>query len=118
MSDYQIFHNPRCSKSRQTLALLQEQGIEPEQMLYLQNPLTQEVVNSLLLKLAVPVRDIIRNSEDAYKTLGLADTSLSDDALVQALVDNPKLLQRPIVVKGDKAIIGRPPENVLALINE
>lgn len=117
MSDYQIFHNPRCSKSRQTLALLEEHGIEPEQVLYLKQPIDAATINSLLTKLGVNVRDIIRNTEDAYKAQNLSDSSLSDQALIQAIVAEPKLLQRPIVVKGEKAVIGRPPENVLALIN-
>lgn len=117
MSEYQIFHNPRCSKSRQTLALLEEHGIEPEQVLYLKEAISEAEIKSLLQKLNVGVRDILRSGEDAYKANNLGDKNLSDDALIKAIVAEPKLLQRPIVVKGDTAAIGRPPENVLALIN-
>ena len=97
--------------------MLEEHGIEPEQVLYLKQPIDEATINSLLIKLGVNVRDILRNTEDAYKAQNLSDPSLSDEALIQAIVAEPKLLQRPIVVKGEKAVIGRPPENVLALIN-
>jgi arsenate reductase len=116
MSEFQIIHNPRCSKSRQTLAILEEKGIEPEIILYLQNPLTKAEIKSIVAKLGLSLRDLIRSSEDAYKEKGLQDSSLSDEQLLQAIIDEPKLLQRPIVIKGDKAVIGRPPENVLELI--
>ena len=112
-----IYHNPRCSKSRQTLALIEDRGETPEIALYLESPLTVSDVQELLSKLGMCARDIIRKGEDAYKENGLSDTSLSEEVLIQAIADHPKLLERPIVVKGDKAIIGRPPENVLALLS-
>lgn len=111
-----IYHNPRCSKSRQTLALLQENGVEPEQILYLDNPPTPAELTALLKKLGISARDLLRKGEEAYKTQGLADKGLSDDALVAAMCAHPKLIERPIVVKGERAVLGRPPENVLELI--
>lgn len=111
-----IYHNPRCSKSRQTLQLLQDRGIEPEQVLYLDNPPTVKALAALLDKLGMTPRELLRKGEDAYKTLSLADESLTDAALLRAMVEHPKLIERPIVVKGDKAVLGRPPENVLDLI--
>ena len=111
-----IYHNPRCSKSRQTLALIKERGVTPNVALYLEFPLTVSDVQELLSKLDMCARDIIRKGEDAYKEKGLSDTSLSEEALIQIIADHPKLLERPIVVKGHKAIMGRPPENVLALL--
>jgi arsenate reductase len=111
-----IYHNPRCSKSRQTLALIEESGVSPEIALYLETPLTVSDVTGLLSTLDMSARDIIRKGEDAYKENTLSDMSLSEAVLIQAIADNPKLLERPIVVNGDKAIIGRPPENVLTLL--
>lgn len=116
MSDYTIYHNPRCSKSRETLKLLEENGIEPKICLYLKDPLSADIVANLVKQLGVPVRDIIRTSEAEYKDNGLSDSALTDQQLLDAIVEYPKLLQRPIVVKGDKAVIGRPPESVLELI--
>lgn len=111
-----IYHNPRCSKSRQTLALLEEQGVAPEIVQYLDTPPDAGTLRDLLSKLGLGARQLLRTGEDAYKELNLADTSLSDDALIEAMVANPKLIERPIVVKGSKAVLGRPPENVLELI--
>ncbi len=111
-----IYHNPRCSKSRQTLALIEEKGVSPEIVLYLDTPLDAETVKDLLDKLGMTARDIIRKGEDAYKENNLGDNSLSEDALIEAIAQHPRLLERPIVVKGEKAIMGRPPENVLALL--
>ncbi|MFT7387002.1 MAG: arsenate reductase [Candidatus Endobugula sp.] len=111
-----IYHNPRCSKSRQTLALIEEKGLQPHIVLYLNTPLVKANIRSLLVKLDMTARDIIRKGEDAYKENNLRDARLSDDELIQAIIDHPKLLERPIAVKGGKAVIGRPPENVLALL--
>lgn len=111
-----IYHNPRCSKSRQTLALLEENGVKPEVVLYLETPPNADTLRSLLSKLGITARQLLRTGEDAYKENNLSDASLSEDALIQAMVDHPKLIERPIVVKGAKAVIGRPPENVLELI--
>ena len=111
-----IYHNPRCSKSRQALALLEERALSPAVVKYLETPLDKQALKDLLTKLQVNVRDIIRTSEKPYKENQLNDIALSDDQLLDAIATYPELLQRPIVVKDDQAIIGRPPENVLTLI--
>ncbi|MFC6632302.1 arsenate reductase (glutaredoxin) [Microbulbifer taiwanensis] len=111
-----IYHNPRCSKSRQTLQLLQGNGIEPQVVLYLETPPGKDTLADLLKKLGIGARELLRNGEDAYKELQLKDRSLSEEQLIDAMVQHPILIQRPIVVKGDKAVLGRPPENVLELI--
>lgn len=111
-----IYHNPRCSKSRQTLQLLADKGIEPKVVLYLDNPPTVATLKSLLKKLGIGARELIRDGEDAYQENKLADTNLSDDQLIAAMVKFPKLIQRPIVVNGDKAALGRPPESVLDIL--
>jgi arsenate reductase len=113
---YTIYHNSRCSKSRQTLALLEEKGVEPSIIDYQATPLEAPAIKELLTKLGLGIRDIIRTGEEAYKSEGLSNPDLTENQLIDAIVAYPKLLQRPIVTKGDKAIIGRPPENVLDLI--
>ena len=114
--NYTIYHNPRCSKSRQTLALLEDNGVEPEVVLYLEDTPDAATLKTLLKKLGLKPRDLLRTGEDVYKQLGLADPALSDAAIVNAMVAHPKLIERPIVVKGQRAVLGRPPENVLELI--
>ncbi|MEL0036493.1 MAG: arsenate reductase (glutaredoxin) [Gammaproteobacteria bacterium] len=111
-----IYHNPRCSKSRQTLQLLQENNVSPEVVEYLKTPLDKTQLTELISKLGISVRDIIRKSEQDYKKRALSKSELSDDALLNAIVEAPKLMQRPIVVNGNKAAIGRPPENVLEIL--
>ena len=111
-----IFHNPRCSKSRATLALLQERGIEPEITLYLESPPDAGELGMILNKLGMKPREFMRSGEAEYKEQGLNDTALSDDELIQAMVATPKLIQRPIVFAGDRAAIGRPPESVLDIL--
>ena len=111
-----IYHNPRCSKSRQTLQLLQENNIEPEIVLYLETPPDASALKDILGKLGIAPRDLLRKGEDAYKELNLKDAAHSDDTLIDAMVSHPKLIERPIVIKGEKAVLGRPPENVLELI--
>ena len=111
-----IYHNPRCSKSRQTLQLLQDNQITPEVVEYLKTPLSYDQLTKLLSKLGLTAREIIRTSEQEYKDLNLKDKTLSDEALLNAIVSAPKLMQRPIVVNGDKAAIGRPPEDVLGIL--
>lgn len=113
----QIFHNPRCSKSRQTLSILEENGIKPEVILYLEDTPDAKTIRSLLKKLGISARELLRKGEDAYKELGLKDETLSDEFLIEKMQEYPKLIERPIVVKGDKAVLGRPPENVSKLIN-
>ena len=111
-----IYHNPRCSKSRETLSLLKENGVEPEVVLYLETPADAATLRDLLKMLGMnSARELMRQKEDLYKELNLADSSLSEGALIQAMVDNPKLMERPIVVANGKARIGRPPELVLEM---
>jgi len=116
MSDFIIYHNPRCSKSRQTLEILNEKDVDTEIVLYLENPPSLEEVASILRKLGLSSRDIIRKGEEEYKLLNIKDQSLTENQLIAFMSENPKLIERPIVVKDDKAIIGRPPENVLSLL--
>ena len=111
-----IYHNPRCSKSRQTLSLLQDQGLEPEIVLYLETPPNPETLTLLLKKLGISARQLLRRGEQEYKDQSLADVSLSEQQLIDAMAKYPKLIERPIVVNGQRAAIGRPPEAVLEII--
>jgi arsenate reductase len=110
-----IYHNPRCTKSRQTLALLQENGVEPEVVEYLKTPPSEAEIRDLLAKLGVGAFDLMRRGEKVFKELGLSKDS-GDDAMVAAMAEHPILIERPIVVKGGKAAIGRPPETVLNIL--
>jgi arsenate reductase len=116
MTSVSIIHNPRCSKSRQTLALLEEQGCDIQVIEYLKTPLSAEEITSIQTKLSVRPRQMMRVKEDEYKQQNLSDESLTDLQLIQAMVDTPKLIERPIVLANNKAAIGRPPENVLAIL--
>jgi arsenate reductase len=111
-----LYHNPRCSKSREALNLLREQGHEPEVILYLETPPNAKTLKAIVEKLGISARELLRKGEDAYKDLNLADEKLSDAALIKAMVENPKLIERPIAINGDKAVIGRPPENVKSIL--
>jgi arsenate reductase len=112
-----IYHNNRCSKSRDTLALLKEKGIEPKIVAYLETPPDAATLRGLLNKLGLAdARALMRKGEDEYKALNLAEPSLTQDALINAMVANPKLIERPIVVNGNQAALGRPPENVLTIL--
>lgn len=111
-----IYHNPRCSKSRETLALLRDNGVEPTVIEYLKVPPTKHKLKQLLSMLDMQPRDLMRRKESLYKTLGLDEPSLTKDQLIDAMVANPKLIERPIVVSGDKAAVGRPPERVLDIL--
>lgn len=115
MTQVTIYHNPRCSKSRQTLTLLQENGVEPTVVEYLKTPPNAAELQSLLSKLGMSADELLRKKETLYKELGLAGVN-DDEALIAAMINNPKLIERPIVVKGDKAAIGRPPESVLGIL--
>ena len=110
-----IYHNPRCSKSRQALALLRENGVEPEVIEYLKTPPDAPALHDLLKKLGMAAHDILRTKEDAYNACGLSPESPEAEILA-AIGANPILLERPIIVKGNRAVIGRPPENVKALL--
>lgn len=116
MSDVIIYHNPRCSKSRQTLALLEEKGIEPQIVKYLDDTPSADDLKAVIAKLGISARDLLRKKEAEYKEAGLDDTSLNDDQVVAKMVEFPRLIERPIVIKGDAARIGRPPESVLEIL--
>jgi len=111
-----IYHNPRCSKSRATLALLEEQGLTPKIITYLDAPPSAAELDAILRALGKEPRELMRKGEDPYAALGLDDESLGRDALLKAMVENPILIERPIVVNGKKAAVGRPPECVLDIL--
>jgi len=111
-----IYHNPRCSKSRQTLALLNERGIEPEIIRYLETPPTAQEFNRILDMLDCEPRELMRTKEAEYKELGLDNPELTRDQLIEAMVRTPKLIERPIVINDGKAALGRPPETVLNIL--
>lgn len=112
-----IYHNPRCSKSRQTLAVLEENGVQPEVVKYLDTPLSVEQLKTLFSQLGFStVREMMRTKEADYKTANLGDASVTDEDLFKAMADNPKLFERPVVVANNKAKIGRPPEQVLEIL--
>nr|BFD43704.1 arsenate reductase (glutaredoxin) [Pseudomonas sp. FFPRI_1] len=116
MTDLTLYHNPRCSKSRGALELLEQRGLAPTVVRYLETPLDAAQLRSLLNKLGLSARQLLRTGEDEYKSLNLADSSLSEAQLIAAIAQHPKLMERPILEAGDKAIIGRPPENVLEIL--
>ena len=112
-----IYHNPRCSKSRDTLSLLKSNGVEPEVVLYLDTPPDAQTLRQLLHMLGMgSARDRMRQKEELYKSLNLDDSRLTEAELLQAMVENPKLIERPIVVANGQARIGRPPEDVLEIL--
>lgn len=116
MDDTRLYHNPRCSKSRGALELLKERGIEPRVIAYLETPPTAQELRELLRMLGLPARALLRSGEDEYEALGLADPALSEDALIATMVAHPRLIERPIFVHHGRAVIGRPPEQVLTLL--
>jgi arsenate reductase (glutaredoxin) len=111
----EIYHNPRCSKSRQTLQLLQEQGIDANIREYLKSPPDRDTLESLLTMLRMEPRDLMRRREKAYQEAGLDNPQLSREQLIQAMIDQPQLIERPIVIHDGRAALGRPPEAVLDL---
>ncbi|MDV6327109.1 arsenate reductase (glutaredoxin) [Idiomarina sp. PL1-037] len=115
MSQVTIYHNPRCSKSRQTLELLKQNDIEPDVVEYLKTPPNAAELKEILEKLGLSADQLMRKKEDVYKELGLAGIN-NEDELITAMVNNPKLIERPIVIQGNKAAIGRPPEAVLDIL--
>jgi arsenate reductase (glutaredoxin) len=116
MTDLTLYHNPRCSKSRGALELLDARGLTPQVVRYLETPPSAAELRELLSKLGIGARALLRSGEDEYKELGLADASLSDEQLIAAMAAHPKLIERPILVAGKRAVIGRPPEKVLELL--
>ncbi len=111
-----LYHNPRCSKSRLALQLLEEKGVQPEIRKYLENPLDTAELTKLLSQLNKKPSELIRKGEEVYKELGLGKPDITEDQLIQAMVKNPKLIERPVLSNGTEARIGRPPEQVLELI--
>ena len=116
MSKYTIFHNPRCSKSRQTLQILKDNECDTEIILYLETAIDQSVIKSAIKKISLSPRELLRKGEQEFKDNDLKNKNLSDQEILEFMVKHPKLIERPIVIKGEKAILGRPPENVLELI--
>ena len=116
MTALTIYHNPRCSKSRQTLELINNSGADVEVVEYLKQPPSVEQLTSILLSLNLKAQDIMRKKEEEYKASGLDNVSLAEEEQIKLIIKNPKVMERPIVIKDDKAIIGRPPENVLELL--
>ena len=115
MTKVTIWHNPRCSKSRNALALLEEKGVETEVVKYLDTPPSKKELVDILKVLGIAARELMRTKEDIYKELKLKDET-DEDKLIEAMADNPKLIERPIVIKDSKAAIGRPIENILELV--
>ncbi|MEP4484072.1 MAG: arsenate reductase (glutaredoxin) [Halioglobus sp.] len=116
MSQFTIYHNPRCSKSRNTLSLLREKGVEPEIVLYLEAPLTAPEIKGLIAKLHIDASELVRRGEAEYQEAGLGKESSEED-YIAAMAAHPRLIERPVVVCGAKAVLGRPPENVLDLLS-
>ena len=116
LSNFTIYHNPRCSKSRLTLELLKDKGIDPKVILYLETPPSEKELVLILKKLNMEARELLRKGEAEFKEQNLSDTSKSEEDIIQAMIHFPKLMERPIVIYGDRAVIGRPPENVLKII--
>ncbi|MEA3234980.1 arsenate reductase (glutaredoxin) [Pseudomonas mosselii] len=116
MTDLTLYHNPRCSKSRGALELLEARGLTPTVVRYLETPPDAATLEQLLGKLGIGARQLLRTGEDEYKALDLANPALSDAQLIKAMVEHPKLIERPILVAGDKAVVGRPPEKVLEIL--
>lgn len=115
MPNNAFYHNPRCSKSRQALALLEAHGIEVNIIKYLDDTPDTEALKAVIKKLGITPRELLRTKESDYKALNLKDESISDEAILAAMAKHPKLIERPIWIVGDRAVIGRPPENVLTL---
>lgn len=114
MAEVKIYHNPECSKCRQTLDLVRARGVEPEIVEYLENPPDEKTLEQLLSKLGIEPEELVRKKEDLYEELNLERAGRRE--LIAAMVENPVLIERPIVVKGEQATLGRPPENVLNIL--
>ena len=111
-----VYQKPTCSKCRATIGILKDNGADFELIKYYENPLNVDELRRLVSKLGIAPRDLLRKGEQVYRDLGLAKRDLPDDELIRLMVDNPDLIQRPIVVSGNKAVLGRPPENVDELL--
>ncbi len=118
MCEYTIYHNPKCSRSRQALKLLRDNGVEPEVVEYLDEPPTRTELRQIVRALGIPARELIRRKDKGFSELGNPDVRYSDSAAVNLLAEHPQLIERPIVVRESRAVIGRPPENVLTLLSD
>ncbi|MBF0419518.1 MAG: arsenate reductase (glutaredoxin) [Magnetococcales bacterium] len=116
-SQVTIWHNPQCSKSRQTLKILEDKGITPKVVRYLDSPPTIQELEQVLTLLQLEPRQLMRTKESLYKELGLDNTRLSRQELIQAMATHPKLIERPVVRLGNRAVLGRPPEKVLEVLS-
>jgi arsenate reductase len=116
MTAITLYHNPRCSKSRQALELLRGAGVEPELRLYLETPPDSAELTALLGRLGIAPRELLRSGEPAFKEANLKDPAIDDATLIAAMVAHPKLIERPIAVSAERAVVGRPPESVLELL--
>lgn len=116
MTELTLYHNPRCSKSRSALELLEGRGLTPTIIRYLETPPTAAELQDVLNKLGIAPRQLLRTGEDEYKQLNLANPDLSDEQLIEAMAAHPRLIERPILVAGDRATVGRPPEKVLEIL--
>ncbi|MFI8740071.1 arsenate reductase (glutaredoxin) [Stutzerimonas zhaodongensis] len=116
MTELILYHNPRCSKSRSALELLEQRGLSPSVIRYLETPPSAAELKQILAKLGISPRQLLRSGEEEYRTLNLADPTLTDGQIIDAMVAHPKLIERPILVAGDVAVIGRPPEKVLEIL--
>ena len=116
MNKITIWHNPRCSKSRNAAKLLEEQGIEAEMVKYLDTPPSKEEIKEVLKMLGIPARELMRTKEDIYKELGLKEVE-DEEKLIEAMAEHPKLIERPVVIKDGKAAIGRPIEKIIELLD-
>ncbi|MCP4981241.1 MAG: arsenate reductase (glutaredoxin) [Gammaproteobacteria bacterium] len=111
-----IYHNPLCSKSRETLQILEDSNLSPDVVEYLEQPPTRQELKEVIEMLGIPARDLLRTSEQVYDDAELGDDTLTDDEIIEAICQHPKLMQRPIVISGTQAIIGRPPNRVLEIL--
>ena len=116
MTELILYHNPRCSKSRIALELLEQRGLSPSVIRYLETPPSAAELKQILAKLGISPRQLLRSGEEEYRTLNLADPTLTDGQIIDAMVAHPKLIERPILVAGDVAVIGRPPEKALEIL--
>jgi arsenate reductase (glutaredoxin) len=116
MLELTIYHNPKCSKSRQTLDIIESNNIKPKIKLYLKEEITYDELNDVLKKLNIRPRELLRKNEAEYKENNMQDPSISDKEIIRLMISFPKLIERPIVISKDKAILGRPPENVMSMI--
>lgn len=114
--DIKVYQKPTCSKCRETLGILKQEGVSFESINYYEKPLNREELRRLLEKLGIPPRELLRKGEQVYRELQIGQRELTDDQIIEIMVQHPDLIQRPIVVRGEKAVLGRPPENVKELL--